>query len=132
MACNLIQDKDDVLLKVCSNCGKSIRTDKNIEKINLICSSDNNQTEIINIPIRPKQDLTTYNKMFNLLSSVKDFISDGFTLVSKEDYETRLNICNECQFRVNNTCSKCGCNLSLKATGRAFQCPEHKWPEIPK
>lgn len=64
---------------------------------------------------------------WNLAVSLKDFVSDGFKLVDKEDYEARLQICDDCEFRKGNRCSKCGCNLKVKAKGRAFKCPEDKW-----
>ena len=61
--------------------------------------------------------------------------------VAKEA-ERRLSICNTCEFRVNNTCSKkksgknvvtdmlvngCGCNVKAKTLADASQCPAGKW-----
>ncbi len=60
-----------------------------------------------------------------------DFVCDGFRTASAEAYRQRLEICDGCDQRRGNRCMKCGCRLSLKARGRAFQCPLGKWPDIP-
>ncbi len=65
---------------------------------------------------------------WNLATSLADFVADGCRTVSAEQYHERLEICDGCPHRRNNRCMKCGCNLSLKAQGRAFKCPEGKWP----
>ena len=65
---------------------------------------------------------------WNLAQSLADFVADGCTTVSEEQYRQRLKICDTCPERRNNRCMKCGCRLSLKARGRAFKCPEEKWP----
>ena len=65
---------------------------------------------------------------WNLASSLAAFIADGCETVSPEDYSARLAICDTCDRRQGNFCRECGCNLSLKATGRAFKCPLNKWP----
>ncbi|HEY3969456.1 MAG TPA: DUF6171 family protein [Planctomycetaceae bacterium] len=70
-------------------------------------------------------------KMWNVATSLAAFVADGCTTVTTEQYEARLKICDGCQWRSNNSCRKCGCNLALKAHGRAFKCPIGKWPEIP-
>ena len=67
---------------------------------------------------------------WNLTKSLADFASDGFKLVTKEEYAARLVICDSCEYRRNTRCSKCGCNLAIKAKGRAFKCPENKWPNV--
>ena len=70
---------------------------------------------------------------WNLAKSLAAFVADRMRLVSKGEYRARLEICSECVppdgFRVGNSCRKCGCNLALKARGRAFVCPESKWPD---
>ena len=59
-----------------------------------------------------------------------DFVADGLKTVSKQEYEARLKICDACDQRRGNRCLVCGCRLSLKARGRAFQCPLGKWPAV--
>lgn len=65
---------------------------------------------------------------WNLIDSIAEFVADGATMVDKDEYSQRLTICDSCEFRKGNRCRRCGCNLKLKAAGRAFQCPEGKWP----
>lgn len=60
-----------------------------------------------------------------------DFVSDGCTLVTHEQYHERLLICQRCIYRGKVRCLKCGCLLVVKARGRAFECPIGKWPAIP-
>lgn len=64
---------------------------------------------------------------WNLVRSLATFVADGLAFVSPAEYEERLRICDLCDRRRGNVCSKCGCNLSLKARGRAFNCPLGKW-----
>lgn len=68
-------------------------------------------------------------QLWNLAESLAAFVADGLKTVSKEQYEARLKICDACDQRRDNRCLKCGCNLSLKARGRAMKCPLDKWPE---
>lgn len=65
---------------------------------------------------------------WNLARSLTAFIADGFKTVTKEQYEQRLQICDTCDRRRGTRCLQCGCGLTLKAQGRAFQCPLKKWP----
>lgn len=68
--------------------------------------------------------------LWNFMKEVTKFVSDGCSLVSKEQYQERLTICNTCPFREGKKCTKCGCAIHLKAKGKAFNCPEGKWPEV--
>lgn len=52
---------------------------------------------------------------------------DGFTNVSPEEYERRLNICRQCEFFDRMTCRRCGCFLAVKAHWASESCPEEKW-----
>jgi hypothetical protein len=67
---------------------------------------------------------------WNLAKSLASFIADGLTTVTQEQYLARLKICDTCSERRKNKCLRCGCRLSLKARGRAFDCPLKKWPAI--
>lgn len=69
-------------------------------------------------------------RAWSLANSVSDFIADGCRTLTPSEFEARLAICDACEFRKGNSCTKCGCKLSLKARGRAFSCPIGKWPEI--
>jgi len=67
---------------------------------------------------------------WNLAASLIAFVADGCHTVSREQYEQRLAICDACEFRKGARCQQCGCNMALKARGRAFTCPEEKWPTV--
>ena len=67
---------------------------------------------------------------WNLAGSLADFIADGCKTVTANEYRQRLEICDSCDQRRDNRCTKCGCRLSLKARGRAFKCPLEKWPAV--
>jgi hypothetical protein len=67
-------------------------------------------------------------RAWNLAESLTAFVADGLRLVSRGEYQSRLQICEECTYRTDSTCTKCGCIIALKARGRAFQCPEGLWP----
>ena len=64
---------------------------------------------------------------WNLAVSLKDFVMDGLTTVSRNEYEARLQICDSCNHRQDDRCLRCGCHLSVKARGRAFKCPAGLW-----
>ena len=70
-------------------------------------------------------------KAWNLATSLMNFVADGLKTVSTEQYQERLDVCDSCENRSGNRCTKCGCHLSIKAKGRAFDCPIGKWPVIP-
>lgn len=63
----------------------------------------------------------------NLFIAAKDFISDGATLVSNEQYESRLATCAICPHRNNTQCSLCGCFIEPKAKARSQSCPIGHW-----
>lgn len=42
--------------------------------------------------------------------------------------QTRMSICNSCQYQVNNeSCSKCSCLLANRVKYIEMFCPEGKW-----
>lgn len=79
---------------------------------------------------KPAQFPPLHKQAWNLAKSLADFVADGCQTLSEEQYRRRLEICDACDLRRGNRCTKCGCRLSLKARGRAFQCPVGKWPEV--
>ena len=68
------------------------------------------------------------SRPWNFIKSMADFVADGCTTLSQEDYRARLMVCTHCAERTDNTCAICGCYLALKARGRAFKCPLGRWP----
>lgn len=75
----------------------------------------------------PKIEVSLPRQAWNVASSLATFICDGMRLVDKAEYERRLNCCDKCSSRLENRCIHCGCVLTLKAAGLAFQCPIGKW-----
>lgn len=73
---------------------------------------------------------TFFQMVWNVSSSLAAFVSDGAKLVDEETYASRLEVCDSCDHRSGNRCGSCGCLLSLKAAGRAFDCPLGKWTEL--
>ena|GEM_PF-2365008 len=71
-------------------------------------------------------------KGWSLAKALKDFASDGLKLVDADEYKKRLDTCNSCNMRDGRSCQICGCNVDLKAKGRAFACPIGKWGETAK
>lgn len=69
-------------------------------------------------------------KAWNLAAALTAFVADGLRTVTKEEYRERWRICDGCDERRGTKCLQCGCRLAWKATGRAFECPLDKWPEL--
>ena len=53
-------------------------------------------------------------------------------ILTSEEKETRMNICNSCEFLFKplNTCKKCGCFIPAKTALADSHCPINKWPKI--
>ncbi len=136
----------DQNLKRCKVCGRKVVTDDPPHRIYAVCRSQPVGDEVtrnllivgdgvgnfdIGVAITDKPEKidgpSLAKKALNFMGALKDFVADP-SFVSKEAYEERLKICDTCPFRSNNTCLKCGCQLSFKAKGNAFHCPEKKWP----
>lgn len=80
------------------------------------------------IPPPPRPSLAQIG--WSVTSAIAAFVADGGRLLSVEQYDERLSICESCEMRRGNRCAKCGCRLALKARAKAFQCPLGKWPEL--
>lgn len=87
-----------------------------------------------NLPsaIVASEPVPLWMRAWNLATALKEFISDGCTLVTTEQYRQRMEICNQCDQREDNVCRVCGCHLAIKAQGRAFDCPLERWPGLKK
>jgi len=67
----------------------------------------------------------------NLLNTTTDVVKgalngEGVSL-TEEQANARLDICKQCEFYVNERCSKCGCYMAVKTHLKAASCPVNKW-----
>lgn len=86
-------------------------------------------TEQSRAEIRPiLRPPTLIQQGWNVTQALAAFTADGFKTVTAEEYAERLAICDSCDKRQGTRCMQCGCGLTLKARGRAFQCPLKRWP----
>lgn len=70
-----------------------------------------------------------------LLGSAKDILSGALhgegVLVSEDVYNSRMSICNSCEFfrAEDKRCSQCGCFMETKTRFKKTYCPIHKWKD---
>ena len=63
----------------------------------------------------------------NFGKAVVKHAAGGFKKVSEEEYISRLQTCDPCEFRKNERCTSCGCPIKKKAKWKTEKCPENKW-----
>ncbi len=68
------------------------------------------------------------DQAWSFARAVATFFADGCCIVSRSQYERRLQICDACPSRADWKCGACGCIIPLKARGQSMQCPLGKWP----
>lgn len=58
-----------------------------------------------------------------------DLFNPGEERSDKQLIESRLEICNNCEWldKRLTRCRQCGCFMKLKTTLRRAECPLHKW-----
>jgi hypothetical protein len=66
----------------------------------------------------------------NFGKAVVKRILSGLKNVTEEEYQARLNICNECPLRSGINCSVCGCPIAKKARWATEDCPKSFWPKL--
>ncbi len=65
-----------------------------------------------------------------IITGWSNWALDQVGLLDKETKklaETRLKICETCEFRKVNNCGVCGCALTAKTKDPKSTCPETKW-----
>jgi hypothetical protein len=82
----------------------------------------------------PQPELPSFKEMAKgFIGSAKDVLFGAFkgedVIVTEEVYNTRINICNSCEFfrKDDKRCSKCGCFMEAKTRFKSTYCPIHKW-----
>jgi hypothetical protein len=81
-------------------------------------------------PAPPRKLPPLGRRLWNAAVSLAEFVTDGCHTVTAEQYAERLETCDSCPERQNTRCLRCGCNLAVKARGRAFKCPLGKWTSL--
>lgn len=70
---------------------------------------------------------------WNFATAMWRWTSAGFPMRTQQDIDTRLAICQGCEFFANNACSQCGCGcteetrLINKLALSTEKCPVGKW-----
>jgi hypothetical protein len=100
----------------CSTCNQSFWVPEFVQEPNLYFCGCKAQTEF---PPMRKQ-------MWNVARALAAFVANP-RFVAREEYVARLDVCHDCDQRRDERCLQCGCALSLKARGAAFDCPLRKW-----
>lgn len=63
----------------------------------------------------------------NIIALVDEQLELEIDKVNAEEWEKRQRICRECPFRLNETCSKCGCFYRFRTALKNKQCPINNW-----
>ena len=58
---------------------------------------------------------------------VTDFANGEEVLVSEDEQNRRMEICNNCDYYFGERCKVCGCFMQTKTKFTASQCPAMKW-----
>src|SRR5690606_25160800 len=103
----------------CRKCGFIVRTSKPPDRIVKRCER---------LSVIGARRLSFREKSAGVARAVKAFVCDAFRVVDEATYRARLAACEACARRDGKRCGECGCNIELKARGRAFDCPLGKWP----
>lgn len=78
----------------------------------------------------PSQDMLELLKTGGF--AVAKWVLSGFKLVTREQQDTRLAVCEQCEFLFKEQvrCTKCGCFVKIKAWMATEDCPLNKWSEV--
>jgi len=104
----------------CKTCGRiayRVRS-KSADKIIAHCN-----------PEKQSKPLTLADMAAAATRAATRFVADGGVMVSSEVLAERNAICRDCpkHLAMLNSCSECGCFLTLKARMPAETCPLGKW-----
>jgi len=61
--------------------------------------------------------------------TIREYIDnlDSDIKAGRELYETRLEVCRECEMLLQGMCRSCGCYVELRAAVGKNVCPRKKW-----
>ena len=90
-----------------------------------------------NLEFAKKQNNTTItNQAVGVAKSIINWSKSNFQITPKEELETRIKICETCEFwdskGFNETgkCKKCGCSTWAKLKMATERCPIGKWESL--
>ncbi|MGE0609281.1 MAG: DUF6171 family protein [Pirellulales bacterium] len=118
MPCHFLATSTPALYR-CQRCGQTVSSPHPPERIHSRCEMADEANAALPSLAR---------RGWNLAQALAAFVADGLRTVDAGQYAERLHICQSCEQRQDDVCGRCGCRLSLKARGRAFDCPLGKWP----
>lgn len=80
-------------------------------------------------PHRPAVKVMAANLTQTAKNVIKGALAGDPTLASEETSNSRLEICNKCEFFVKDQirCNKCGCFMNAKVKFQSATCPIQKW-----
>ncbi len=113
--------------------GLPLLTEDNAEPTRKVHRRKLVQTRIDEQVVRERQDKPRppglLQKAASFGKAMVKHAADGFRAASKEEQESRLVICRECEFYepADGSCVKCGCCMQLKKRLRTSSCPIGKW-----
>lgn len=93
----------------CKECGKEFVLPDFVEDPFYCCR----------FPSLPKQ-------ISNLTESAIEHINNDFK-TDKNLKESRMKVCNSCEFNIHGSCNQCGCNLETKTLWEISKCPLGRW-----
>ncbi|MFC4698330.1 DUF6171 family protein [Enterococcus aquimarinus] len=64
---------------------------------------------------------------FDVEALIAEQLSVEVDLVSEEILVQRLQKCEQCPFKSNHTCTKCGCFYKFRANLAIKNCPNGQW-----
>lgn len=64
---------------------------------------------------------------FDVEQLIQDQLELEIDLVASDLLSTRLKQCEDCPFRSNHTCTKCGCFYKFRANLQHKSCPDGRW-----
>ncbi len=73
--------------------------------------------------------LSLAKKAMNFTKAAARHVANGLKNVPTKVYNSRMELCNNCEKLSNGECSECGCIVKLKAAWGSEKCPIGKWSE---
>ena len=79
------------------------------------------------VEVKNVQDKKQHEDFLNFICASRHLECDVMTQVVSADKSTRDKLCQSCQHRVLEKCSKIGCFTNVITSIPMFKCPEGRW-----